>query len=70
MAENSNSNDFNAHQETYDQFVLLSKRAIVFLIFVVVALYFFVEAHIPLLGWALLVLSLPAPFFIVRSSRK
>lgn len=69
MAEHSNSDDFKAHQDTYDLFVLLAKRTIVFFIFVMVALYFFVEAHIPLLGWALLVLALPAPFLVFKSRK-
>lgn len=69
MAENTNSDDFKAHQDTYDQFILLGKRAIVALIFVMVALYFFVEAHVPLLGWALLLLALPIPFLIIKSRK-
>ncbi len=50
--------DYAQHEATYGGFISLVKWSIVALVFVVLALYAFIEAHQPIIG-ALLLLVIP-----------
>ena len=50
--------DYNQHEATYAGFITLVKWSIVALVFIVLSLYSFIEAHQPIIG-ALLLLIIP-----------
>lgn len=50
--------DYAQHEATYAGFITLVKWSILALVFVVLALYAFIEAHQPIIG-ALLLLAIP-----------
>lgn len=50
--------DYNQHEATYAGFITLVKWSIVALVFIVLSLYAFIEAHQPIIG-ALLLLIIP-----------
>ena len=50
--------DYAQHEATYAGFITLVKWAILALVFVVLSLYAFIEAHQPIIG-ALLLLAIP-----------
>lgn len=63
--------DYAQHEGTYRAFLQFTKYAILALVFVILALYCFIEAHQPVLGWLLLA-AIPAGAvaLVVRPSRR
>lgn len=61
MARKFTSTDFKEHESTYQGFMALTKWSIIAMIFVVLALYCFIVAEQPILGWLLLALSVVVP---------
>ena len=61
MARKFTATDFKEHERTYEGFMALTKWSILALILVVIALYCFIVAGQPILGWLLLALAVVVP---------
>lgn len=60
--------DYPQHEATYRGFLTLVKLGIINMVFVVLALYAFIEAHNAIAGVVLLVLSVLVPFGVQMMS--
>lgn len=58
--------DMGEHESTYAAFMSLMRFSVIAMIFIVVALYCFIAAEQPLLGWLLVLSAAPAAFVLNR----